>query len=126
MGVILAKRFFHFFVLASLLSCRLFSRLPGLRVGWRYEVISHVALLGVPTPASSTALAPESCCIGCIVYLALRGCVYCMALQGIHTYGRQRSCPDAIYCSHMLVWAVQAHKGVESDIYNICYYLVTT
>ena len=57
----------------------------GLRVGWRYEVISQVALLGVPTPASSTALAPESCCIGCILYLALRGCVYCMALQGIHT-----------------------------------------
>ena len=37
------------------------------RVG-RQEVISQAALvLGVPTPAFSTALAPERCCIACIL-----------------------------------------------------------
>ena len=58
----------------------------------------------------------------------ISGTAWLCILYGVagHTYGRERCCLDAIYCSHMLVWAVQAHKGVESDIYNICYYLVTT
>ena len=124
MGVILAKKFFHFFVFASLLSCPLFSRL------W---IASRVALRG--SLAGGTARRAHARLLDRartreLLYRLhnISGTAWLCILYGVagHTYGRERCCLDAIYCSHMLVWAVQAHKGVESDIYNICYYLVTT